>query len=202
MNLNEMQSVWASPRNRPSPEEQQHLARQFARQMIRRRRFQSVWLIQTFAWLAITTVIAIRSIASGKTSPGQEWGLFPLLLAPWALALHFLLRHLKPAAPLARGESSVAESFRAALGSNRTERSHLKLVGGLLVIMIPLLALAMQQLHAMGKVSDRELACMAAFFGGALLLGAAGMAVRYFGRLRPQQKRLDALLTELEHPSR
>src|SRR5688572_17753564 len=103
MNLDELQSAWDSPRNRPSMEEQQQLARQFSRQMIRRRRFQTVWLINTLVWLTVITVIAIGSLARGKTSVGQEWGLFPLLAAPWALAIHFLRRHLKPAAPITRG---------------------------------------------------------------------------------------------------
>lgn len=139
MNLNEIQSAWDSPRNRPSLEEQQQLARQFTRRMIRRRRFQTVWLINTFVWLTLITAIVIRNLASGKTDAGQEWGLFPLLLAPWAFALHFLRRHLKPANPLTRGELSLADSFRAARASTLTEKSHLKLVGLLFVIAVLLL---------------------------------------------------------------
>ena len=199
MNLNEIQSAWDSPRNRPSMEEQQQLARQFTRQMIRRRRFRTVWLINTFVWLTLITALVIRNLASGRTDVGQEWGLFPLLLAPWAFALYFLRRHLKPAAPLTHGELSLADSFRAARASTLTEKSHLKLVGVLFVIIVPLLALGMRQLHTTGKMSEHDLACMAAFFGGVLLLSAGGIAARYFGRLRPQEKRLDELLMELAH---
>lgn len=169
--------------------------------MIRRRRFQSIWLINTFVWLTIITVLAIRMVAIGQTT-SQEWGLFPLLLVPWAFAINFLRRYLKPVAPTTRGEMSIVESLRAALASNRETRSHLKLVGVLYVIMIPLLALAMRQLHAAGKVSERELISMAFFFGAVLLLGGAGIAARYFARLQPQQKRLDALLAELADEAR
>jgi hypothetical protein len=123
--------------------------------------------------------------------------LFPLLIVPWAFAIHFLRRYLKPSVPVARGELSVTDSLRAALGSNQTARSHLRLVGGLFAIMIPLLAVSMQQLHAAGKVSSRELVSMAVFFGGTLLLSAAGITARYFGRLLPQQRKLDALLAAL-----
>lgn len=197
MNLNEMQSAWNSPRNNLPTEEQQRLARQFARQMIRRRRFQTIWLINTFVWLTIITAVAVWAIAVGKVKPGQEWGLFPLLIVPWTFAIHFLRRYLKPVAPMARGEMSIVDSMRAALASNRETRSHLKLVGVLYVIMLPMLALGMRQLHLAGKVSDRELTSMAFFFGSVLLLGGVGIAARYFLRLQPQQKRLDALLTEL-----
>ena len=197
MNPNEMQNTWNSPRNNLPAEAQQQLARKFSRQMIRRRRFQAIWLINTFVGLTVITVLAAWASATGKTNLQQEWGLFPLLIAPWAFAMHFLRRYLKPVPPVVRGELSVVESLRAALGSNRTGQSHLKLVGGLFIIMIPLLAVSLQQLHAAGKASARELISMAVFFGGVFLLSGAGIAARYFGRLLPQQRRLNALLAEL-----
>ncbi len=40
----------------------------------------------------------------------------------------------------------------------------------LFVIMIPLLAVSMRQLHAADKVSNRELVSMALFFGAILLV--------------------------------
>jgi len=201
MNPNEMQSAWHSPRNHLPAAEQQRLAGQFTRQMIRRRRFQTFWLIHTFVWLTIITALAASAIAMGKTSLAQEWGLFPLLIVPWAFAIHFLRRHLKPAVPGARGELPVADSLRVALAANQTQQTHSKLVAGLFAIMIPVLALTMQQLHTAGKVSSRELLSMAVFFGGILLLSGAGIAARYFGRLLPQQRKLDALLTELNDDS-
>lgn len=197
MNPNEMQSAWNSPRNNLSTEAQQQLAQKFTRQMIRRRRFQALWLINTFVWLTVIAVLAIRTVAVGKVGLAQEWALLPLLIVPWAFAFHFLRRYLKPVSPATRGELSVADSFRAALSSNRAQRSHLKLVAGLFAIMIPLLAVSMQQLHAVGKVSSRELVSLAAFFGGTLLLSGAGIAARYFGRVLPQHKQLNALLAEL-----
>ena len=38
---------------------------------------------------------------------------------------------------------------------------------------------------------------MAVFFGAILLLCSAGIAARYFGRLRPQRRQLDRLIAEL-----
>lgn len=194
MNLNEMQNLWNSPQNNLPSDGRQQLAAQFARQMIRRRRFQSVWLFITFAWLTIITVVAAWTLDVGHAQPRVEWGLFPLLLLPWSLAIYFLRQHLKP---VADGELPVADSLRAALNANRAEMSHLKLAAGLLVVMIPVLALVMRQLHTAGKVSVRELTSMAIFFGAALLAGAGGMAIRYFVRLQPRQKRLETVLKDL-----
>lgn len=202
MNLNEMQNAWNSPRNNLPTQERQRLAGQFIRQMIRRRRFRAIWLINTFGWLAIITWLAIRTVAIGKVNLEQEWGLLPILIVPWAFAIHFLRRFLNSAPVVARGEVSVIDSLRAALSSNRTEQLHLKIVAVLFAIMIPLLAISMRQLHAAGKVSDRELTSIVLFFGTILLASGAGIAARYFGRLLPQQKQLDALLEEPANESK
>jgi hypothetical protein len=197
MNFDEMQSLWNSPGNRPPTTVQQQLADKFTRQMIRRRRFEAAWLINTFIWLTVITVLAVWNVIEKKVALGQEWALIPLLLVPWAFAIHFLRGYLKPAGPIARGEVTVAESFRTALSSNRTEQSHLKLVGVLFTIMIPVLALSMWQLRATHKVLAHELNPMATFFGGVLLVSGTGVAVRYFRRVLPQQRQLNSLLAEL-----
>lgn len=197
MNPNEMQSAWNSPRNNLPTQEQQRLTGQFTRQMIRRRRFQAIWLISTFIWLMVITGLAIRTVIVGKVNLEQEWGLLPILIVPWAFAFHFLRRHLSLITVIAGGELPVIGSVRAALACNQSEQSHLKLVSVLFIIMIPILALTIGQLHAAGKASSNELASMAVFFGAMLFLGGAGIAARYFGRVLPQQKQLNSLLTEL-----
>jgi hypothetical protein len=197
MNLDELQNDWNSPRNDLPTEQQRKLAEQFVLQMRRRRRFQLWWLIHTFFWLTVITVLAARTVALGRTGLGQEWALLPLLTVPWLFAFHFLRRFLKPVLPVARGELSVIDSLRAALAANRAEQSHLKKVGVLFAIMIPLLALSMSQLRSTHKVSSSELTSMAVFLGGILLLSGAGIAARYFARVLPRQREIKDLLTEL-----
>ncbi|MEO7300391.1 MAG: hypothetical protein ABI042_17635 [Verrucomicrobiota bacterium] len=197
MNFDELQNDWNSPRNNLPIEQQRKLAEKFTRQMIRRRRFQRFWLINAFAWLTLITVIAVCNIVSGKTKPMLEWGLFPLLIVPLGFAIHFLRRHLKSNAPITSGELSIIDSLRTAQISNREAQSHLRIVGVLYVVMIPLLVLAMQQLHAVGKVSSRELTSIAIFFGATLLVCGVGIVVCYFAGLLPQQRQLHELLAEL-----
>lgn len=200
MSFDEMQNAWNSPANNLPTEQQRQLAERFTRQMNRRRHFQNVWLANTFAALTLVTALAIRTLTLGKIQPAQEWGLFPLLIVPWAFAIHFLRQHLKSSATKS-GEMSVLDAFRVALASNRSSQSRLKRVGVLYVIVIPILAVTLRQLHQVGKVSERELISMAAFFGIALLVGAVGIALRYFAALRPQEKKLDALLQEMTRAS-
>ncbi len=70
-------------------------------------------------------------------------------------------------------------------------------MGVLFVIMTPILAVVAQQLHVAGKVSSKDLTSMAIFFGGIFLMSGAGLAARYFGRVLPQQRKLNALLAEM-----
>ena len=60
---------------------------------------------------------------------------------------------------------------------------------GTFAIMIPVLAISMQQLHTVGKMSPRELEMMATVFAVALLGGVIAIALRYFARLAPQRRR-------------
>lgn len=197
MNFDELQQDWNSPRNNLPTEQQRALAEKVSRQMIRRR-FQTFWLVHTFVWLTLITGLAIVMIATGRTSPAQEWGLFPLLIVPWGFAIHLLRRYRKPTAPATCGELPVSDSLSAALASNRTAQSHSKWIGSLYLVLTPLLGLAMQQLHATGKVSSRELTSMAVFFGATLLFYGVIIAARYFGCLRPQQEQLEDLLQQFK----
>jgi hypothetical protein len=196
MNSNEMQHIWNSPFNNLSSNQQEQLAGKFVRQMKRRRRFQSLWLINTFAWLAIITVIALRTILVGYTNLSREWASLPLLIVPWAFAIYFLVNYLRSKALSSLGELSVVESLRAALASNLDRQSRLKIVGGLYVILVPVLALAMRQLQTTGKVSGHQMTSMIVFFGSALLISALTMTALFFGRLLPQQRKLEDLLAE------
>jgi len=198
MNSNEMQNIWNSPFNNLSTAQQEQLVGKFVRQMNRRRRFQSLWLINTFAWLTIITAIAFWTLATGNTNLAREWALLPLLIVPWAFAIYFLRSYLKLSAQPPQGALPIIESLRAALASNRNHQTRLKIVGGLYVILIPLIALAMRQLQGAGKVSGHELTSMAVLFSGALLVSAAAIAALFFGRLVPQQKRLKGLLAEAD----
>src|SRR5690349_12294245 len=122
MNLDEMQNAWNSPHNHLLDAQQQQLAQRFVRQMIRRRRFQAIWLTNTFVWLILATAAFVKTLADGRIGLAQEWAVWPLLIAPWIVAMHFLRRYLKPTAPLPDGSMPVAEALRSALALNQTER--------------------------------------------------------------------------------
>jgi hypothetical protein len=198
MNFDDLKQIWNGPLNQWPAEGQQLLARHFAKELARRRRFQAVWLGWTFLALAGITFLALRAMASHRVDLELEWVLFPLLLVPWAFAFHFLRRFLEGRSGAPRGVLSVTDALRAALQSNRSAQRRLKLMGILFALMVPMLALAMRQLQLAGKASLSEVISMGVLFAGVLALSAAGMAARLFVRLRPQQRRLESLLVEID----
>ena len=66
------------------------------------------------------------------------------------------------------------------------------------LVAVPVLALCLIQLHSAGKASLRELLCMAGFLGGMLALSASVVFGRFWFRLVPDGKKLQALLRQFE----
>jgi hypothetical protein len=197
MSFDDMQKAWNTSGNNLGNEELHRLAEQFTRQVVRRRRFQGIWLAQTFLSLTAVSGFAIWSVAKGQTGLRDEWALLPLLVAPWFFAVHFLRRYLQLNTSKKAGELGVVDSLRAALESNRSEIKHLRLVVLLFVIMVPILAVSIQQLHEVGKISMRELNSVRIFFGSSILVSLSGIAAWYFGRLEPQKRKLIRILGEV-----
>ncbi|MCW1885549.1 hypothetical protein OKA04_12490 [Luteolibacter flavescens] len=194
MDLAELQKTWKSPLNDLPAPERTMLVTDFARRMIRRRRFRSIWLATTFLWLALATAAAARAVVLGRTDSLERWCMFALLLPPWGLAIHFLRHHLRPEAGFTSGQRSVRESVAGELGDTRTGMRRMQWIGLLQLVMIPLLALVVRHLHAVGKVSSRELMSLSVFIAIVLSVSAAGMAWRYFGCLSRRRDRLEGIL--------
>jgi hypothetical protein len=197
MTFDDMHDAWNSPANRMNPERQSEMAKKFLRQLMRRRRFQTIWLANTFILLTVITGLALSNVVSGKFNPASEWGAIAVLFVPWFFAIHFLRRHLRPSSPQIKGEMAIHDSLRASLLSNLEECRRSRWMGMMYLIMAPLLAVAVAQLHRVGKVSTREEFSMILFFAGVLLLSASGVAIRYFAKLLPRQRNIRRLLEEV-----
>ncbi len=198
MNLNDLQKDWNSPRNSLTPARQRALADKFTRQMVRRRRLRAFWLTHSVVWLTLITGWVGVQLATGRTQLSQEWGFLPLLLVPWGFIV-YLLRHYRQAQPTSVDEGvPLNEAVQAALRSNRNAQAQSKVIGALYVIMLPLLGVAMQHLHAAGKVTPRELGSMTLAFGVVLTFCAGFLALRYFTRLRPQERQLVDLASQFK----
>ena len=197
MNPDDIRKAWNSPREISSPAAREQLAGDFIRRIARRRRFRAIWLTNTIVWLTLAGAAFARTVASGRFDFVREWAAIPLLVLPWMAALVFLRQHLKSSGPSSDRAVPAADSMRIALAATETELAGLKRVALLLVGLAPIVALAVIQLEAVGKVSPREQAGMAVFFGAALAAGLAAVGLRCFRRILPQRNHLRAVLAEM-----
>ncbi len=196
MNLDDLQKIWNSSGNQPSPADCARMTDRFARTLLRKRRFQAAWLGWTFfSLISITGFVGWLILGTDKVDLKMEWGVVTLLAVPWAFAFHFLRQHLGAGTPSHQGDAAIVDALRTAREAIRTERRNLKLIGILYLIIVPWLALTIFQLHAAEKMTSSELLSLSIVMAGVLVLSAVGIFLK--GRhLLPQQEQLDSVLAQ------
>lgn len=199
MNTDPLNELWNSGANQPDGEAAQRLASHFAGRLRRRRRLQAWWLGWTLFALAAVTILALTQLArQGASAFAGQWALLPLLALPWFVALRFLRVFFRADAGAAKSSLPLRAALVAAQASNLAERRRLSIIGGLLVVMLPVVALSVWQLHVGGKASVDQAWSMALVFGAFLALGVTGVVVRYRRFVLPEKRTIEALRRDLE----
>lgn len=198
MNLDELQNLWNSNTNGPTTNEKAEIISRFTAVLRRRHRQELAWLVWTFFVLTILTgFVGWVVFGTDKVKVSAEWAVIPLLLIPWVFACLFLKRFLSEKGTTARGDVTIADSLSAAMAANAAERGKLKAMGWMYLVVLPVLGLAIWQLHAVGKVSGRELVSMVTFLGSALALSGGAVLARYWLSLVPKGQKLKGLLSQI-----
>ena len=192
-----LHELWRSAANQPDAAATRAAAEQFTARWRRRRRLQAVWLAWTFLTLAGAAALAVVQWRRGAVSFGTQTMLIPLFGGPWLVAVHFLRVFLQQGAAAPLAGQAFAEVVRCAQKANAAERHRLRVIGALLVVMVPVTALAVWQLHASGKASVSESWSMAAVFAAGLGLGLLAVVWRYRARLMPERSLIEARLREI-----
>ncbi|MBE2213207.1 MAG: hypothetical protein IAE82_04990 [Opitutaceae bacterium] len=191
--------LWGSPENQPTTAAADRLASVFVTRMRARRRFQTVWLAWTVvAMLAISGLAGVQ-LAHGRVHGDGILNLTVLIAAPW-LATAWLYRTWRRGATTPAPQAPLRETILIARQANRAARLRLRVVAGLIVTMLPLLALAITHLHEVGKLATREAWSMGLVFGAALATSLVVMAWRDRSRLAPESRQLDALARDIDRP--
>jgi len=203
MNYAELLATWSSPLNRPSSDEIERQKRICAAALVRRRRgFVAFLAAPTLALTVISGLwlwrVATPGFAPGASSLGREWAA-PLLLAmTWGLFALFVrgqIRHLRrhPAA-----QTSIQAGLRALHDDNLRSQQRVKSVAWFHLGCLPVLAMALRQLEEVGKIAPREFTSALLFFGVVAALSVAGLWLFFARGLRPEGRRLEALLRAYE----
>ena len=203
MNNDPLESVWNSAANQPPGDTGERLATRLLASIRRDRRRQAWWLTWTVLSMSAATMLAARS-AIRSAHWGDAAALWPLLLllgVPWIATIVFLRRFLRTR----RSDHACHLALRTVLATAQThllaERRRLKGIALVIAVMTPVGGLAVRQLYASGKATADQAWSMALVFAIGLLLGVAALWIRDRFRLQPEERKIEALLRDLDAPA-
>jgi uncharacterized paraquat-inducible protein A len=199
MDFEHLEAAWRSPANTPDDKAQAYLMEDVMKTLKARRRGEILLLAFPVIAMSIFTAIAVRAVASGRMDPGREWGSLAMIGVCWlvlaaVVVAGILLRH--------RGRSdgaSLRDTLSAMLAANRRARTNVRIFWMMLPVFLAPMAVGVTQLHEVGKTTERDTWQMLFVFGLALVTSVGWNTGRYFWVMKPEQRRLEALLGEYEH---
>jgi hypothetical protein len=194
MSLDGIDTIWASPANRTGRDAAERQSLLLALRLRRdRRRLTAILALAAVPLVAISTLLVVR-LAGATGAPAEGWTLAPPLALSWLAFWRFARARRAHLDAHPAPERSIADALAAAADANRRSRSRVRWLVGLDLAAAPALVLALRGLATEGKVLPHELPSLAAVLA-AMLLAAAGAALAWDRfHLRPEQRRLRALL--------
>lgn len=198
MDFEDLQAAWRSPANTPDDKAKAYLMEEVMKTLRARRRAELLFFLIPTTAMAIFTVILARSILSGQTDMGREWGGVVMMGVCWAVLAAMLV-----AAVVARRRggphaSAVRESLELMLASNRAARAHVRIFWIMLPVFIVPMLVGVAQLREVGKATERDSWQMLFVFGVALVASVGWNTSRYLWVMKPEQRRLETLLEAYE----
>ncbi len=195
MNAPDLDTLWKSPQNQPSPDAMESLKQQLHRRL--RGRYRSFLLITGNAaiWLIVVLVRLGHSLMSGGyLDLKREWGALLLLALTLVVLTLFWKQQIRHRRRHAAASLSIRASLEALVSENRLSRTRLKIVAVLQGAMLAVLPLVVFQLRAAGKAGGEIVVPFLVIFP--LIIGAVLLGMFYHDRrhLRPRQKELEAML--------
>lgn len=193
MEFDRLEQAWRSDANTPTDEVQARLKEQLMHTLKTRRRTELLLTGVPAATLTLFTVIALAVV---QRNQGAGWPGLAMLALCWGLmgaVLWNSLRHQSRDTG-----SPLRDTVAGLLAANRRARSNCHVFWAMLpVFMVPLF-LAFQRLQQDGRMTTAEGWQALAVCGVALAASAGWNALRYVMVLKPEQRRLEALLAEYQ----
>jgi hypothetical protein len=198
MSFDDIQNAWQSPGNRPTSAELEQQRLTMVQALRREHRGLYLRLGLALVWFGSILIAFLRYILSGGAfSLSREWASLVLLTLPLMAAVLFIRRQLRHHREHPGYEQSVSRSVRAMLDAIHAAQQRGRILLGLFVLSVPLLAVCIWQLQLVGKARPQEAASMAVMMAVVIAASGGGIYWHYRG-LRPKERQLTALLAELE----
>jgi hypothetical protein len=199
MNVEDLSSVWQSPRNTPAPALIEEHRSQLAQRLGKEYRDFLVYMgmaVGLTLFLAGGFVQYVRS--GGAFDWGREWGALVFLLLPVTVAVLFVRGFIRHRRSHPRYDVSILEALRAALDANRLARWRLRVSMTVTTVAMALVPLMTHQLQMVGKQRPHEAMSMLVVFGVGYLIAMGCQVWTYRWKLGRERARLSELLASYE----
>lgn len=191
MEFDRLEQAWRSGANTPTDEIQTRLKEQLMHTLKTRRRTELLLTGIPAATLTLFTVIALAAVLQNQ---GAGWAGIAMLAICWGVmgaVFWNSIRHRSRDTG-----SPLRDTVAGLLASNRRARSSCHVFWAMLpVFMLPLF-MALQRLQEDGRMTSAQGWQALGVCGVALAASAGWNALRYIMVLKPEQKRLEALLAQ------
>ncbi len=197
MSYDDLKNLWKSPDNRPTREETERQREALAASLRKEQRAFWIRIGLAMTLMLVPLVGMLKHVLEGGPFAFQrEWAVLVLFALPWIGAVLFIRRQLRHRRAHADYARTVGQTLRAALDANHAAQQRAKILQGLLALCVPVMALCIWQLHAVGKTRPHEAVSLAAFM--AIVIAASWLGIFWNARkLRPEERKLTALVGEL-----
>ncbi len=199
MNLDDIEHAWHSPHNRPASDQLERDRLIFMNTLRRRNRGFMVGMTLVFVWLTWITVRLLWFLmwpdpAKDRIDFTREWAVVAFLMLPWLGAVFMVRQHrrLRTRHPGVNG--SIADNLKALVNQSRGAEARLRSILLLHLVGIPLMALCVWQIRAVGKARPHELNSMVGLFVSVIAISVAGLAYSLYNARR-ERRRLEALVS-------
>lgn len=204
MNWTELETLWRSPHNQPAAPDWDRQRRNVLQAYLRRDRGVRLCLALALFWLSLVTGRLVLFLlwpdpTHDRIDWSREWAVVPFLLLPWFGAVGIAVRYWRRREHPDYGQSLVA-GLRALLEQSRNAARRLRLMLGMHLVGVPLLALCLVQLQDVGKTTGNQLTSMIVFMAAVVILSVGGISLSWRSHRR-EIRRLEGLLRDYEETS-
>jgi hypothetical protein len=193
MNLDEL---WNSPRNAPTPEARDELVRRALGRLRREQR----WRLALLAWtFAILTLFTARVIGWGAARPAGWAGgvtLALMLAAQWATFGYWAWQFLRAWEKPHPSGPTIRQALETSLRQVESQRRSQLATIGLFLVFAPLLGFAIAHLQGAGKMAARDAVVASLLAAIVWAVPMAALVGRLRWRILPRKRALEALLQQ------
>lgn len=193
-----LDDLWNSPGNTPTMVERDSLVSQTMLRVARERRRRKGMTAFTTALLLLASAPAIAYRVTHPEGFGSSSILYLMLASQWLLLLYWVRQLRRGSGDVAGADGSIQDSLRRLLREVDAERRSQWGVVLLYAVFTPLLAVAIGQLIAAGKMAPDEALSGALIFLVIAVVALGSILWRLYRRVLPRRRRLQALLAQFE----